>query len=195
MRVKTKELIFQGALKAFADKGYNETTMEQIAEICGVAKGTLYYNFKTKEDLYVFVMESGVQRFIEKIKDFIEIVEPVEFRTRMMRLVEAHLDFFQNETDFCRLLLSKGWGTQERHYTIRHVLQSYFEVLESELETARKLGKVPSIMDIRTTASSIFGMLAFTAMRSIIHGQTLDDPSIRYSLQSLVLHALGIFEE
>ncbi|WCK54599.1 TetR/AcrR family transcriptional regulator [Aneurinibacillus sp. Ricciae_BoGa-3] len=195
MRAKTKELIFQGALKAFAEKGYNETTMDQISELCGVAKGTLYYNFKTKEDLYIFVMESGVERFIEKIRDFVEVIRPDDFRQRVIRLIEAHLEFFQTETDFCRLLLSKAWGTQERHYTIRHVLQKYFEFLESQLQTAKDAGKLPSIIDIRTTASSFFGMLAFTTMRTIAYGQSLDEPAVRYSVQSLALHALGIFEE
>jgi TetR/AcrR family transcriptional regulator len=195
MRVKTKELIFQGALKAFAEKGFNETTMEQIAELCGVAKGTLYYNFKTKEDLYVFVMESGVQNFMRMIQDYVEVVNPDDFRQRAIRLIEAHLDFFQNETDFCRLLLSKGWGTQERHYTIRHVLQRYFELLEAELQTARNKGKLPSSVDIQTTASSFFGMIGFSAMRAIIHEQSLDRAELRYSLQSLALHMMGIFDE
>ncbi|WP_047153800.1 TetR/AcrR family transcriptional regulator [Aneurinibacillus tyrosinisolvens] len=195
MRVKTKELIFQGALKAFAEKGFNETTMEQIAELCGVAKGTLYYNFKTKEDLYVFVMESGVQNFMRMIQDYVEVVNPDDFRQRAIRLIEAHLDFFQNETDFCRLLLSKGWGTQERHYTIRHVLQKYFELLEAELQTAKDKGKLPSTVDIPTTASSFFGMIGFSAMRAIIHNQSLDHAELRYSLQSLALHMMGIFDE
>jgi TetR/AcrR family transcriptional regulator len=195
MRIKTKELIFQGALKAFAEKGFNETTMEQIAEICGVAKGTLYYNFKTKEELYIFVMESGVQNFITMIQDYIDVVSENNFRQRMIRLTEAHLDFFQNEQDFCRLLLSRSWGTQERHHTIRHVMQKYFALLENEIQNAKKQEKVPSTLDCKVVASSLFGMIGFTAMRTIIHEESLDNPAMRYSLQNLVLHMLGIFEE
>jgi TetR/AcrR family transcriptional regulator len=195
MRAKTKELIFQGALKAFAEKGFNETTMEQIAEICGVAKGTLYYNFKTKEDLYIFVMESGVQNFRSMIQDYVDTVNEDNFRQRVIRLIEAHLDFFQNEQAFCRLLLSRSWGTQERHHTIRHVLQKYFTLLEQELQTAKHKGKLPSNVDSKAMASSFFGMIGFTAMRAIIHGESLDNPVLRYSLQSLALHMLGIFDE
>ncbi|AMA71400.1 MULTISPECIES: TetR/AcrR family transcriptional regulator [Aneurinibacillus] len=195
MRAKTKELIFQGALKAFAEKGFNETTMEQIAEICGVAKGTLYYNFKTKEDLYIFVMESGVQNFIGMIHDYVDVVNKNDFRQRVIRLIEAHLDFFQNEQDFCRLLLSRSWGTQERHHTIRYVLQEYFVLLEQELQTAKEKGKLPSNIEVNAVASSFFGMIGFTAMRTIIHEGTLDNPGLRYSLQNLALHMLGIFEE
>ncbi|WP_286885293.1 TetR/AcrR family transcriptional regulator [Aneurinibacillus sp. UBA3580] len=195
MRAKTKTLIFQGALKAFAEKGFNETTMEQIAEICGVAKGTLYYNFKTKEDLYIFVMESGVQNFITMIQDYIDVVSEDNFRQRIIRLVAAHFDFFQNEQDFCRLLLSRSWGTQERHHTIRHVLQKYFVLLEQELQAAKDRGKLPHHMDVAVIASSLFGMIGFTAMRTISHEESLDNPTLRYNLQSLVLHMLGIFEE
>ncbi|GEN36568.1 TetR/AcrR family transcriptional regulator [Aneurinibacillus danicus] len=195
MRAKTKTLIFQGALKAFAEKGFNETTMEQIAEICGVAKGTLYYNFKTKEDLYIFVMESGVQNFITMIQDYIDVVSEDNFRQRIIRLVAAHFDFFQNEQDFCRLLLSRSWGTHERHHTIRHVLQKYFVLLEQELQAAKDRGKLPHHMDVAVIASSLFGMIGFTAMRTISHEESLDNPTLRYNLQSLVLHMLGIFEE
>ncbi|MFT9850230.1 TetR/AcrR family transcriptional regulator [Aneurinibacillus sp. REN35] len=195
MRAKTKELIFQGALKAFANKGFNETTMEQIAEICGVAKGTLYYNFKTKEDLYIFVMESGVQNFTTMIQDYIDVVPKEDFRERVIRLIEAHLDFFQNEQDFCRMLLSRSWGTQDRHHTIRHVLQRYFVLLENEIQAAKDNGQLPAELDVRVVASSLFGMIGFTAMRAIIHEESIDAPALRYSLQNLVLHMLGIFEE
>lgn len=195
MRAKTKELIFQGALKAFASKGFNETTMEQIAEICGVAKGTLYYNFKTKEDLYIFVMESGVQNFTMLIQDYIDVVPKDDFRTRVIRLIEAHLDFFQNEQDFCRMLLSRSWGTQDRHHTIRHVLQRYFVLLEHEMQAAKDSGQISAEFDVKVVSSSLFGMIGFTAMRAIIHEQSLDTPALRHSLQNLALHMLGIFEE
>lgn len=195
MRQKTKELIFEGALQSFAERGYNETTMDQIAEACGVAKGTLYYNFKTKEELYIFVIESGVDRFIQMINNYIEGTDTDQFRARIIRLIEAHLDFFQKETAFCRLLLSKVWGAEERQFTIRHILQNYFKFLEGEVEVAKEKGMIPPGIDSQTAASSFFGTVGFTAMRSLILGRSLDDPSIRYTIQNLVLHSLGIYQE
>lgn len=195
MRQKTKELIFEGALRSFAEKGYNETTMEQIAIACGVAKGTLYYNFKTKEELYIFVIESGVERFIAMIKDYTESSGHNHFRQRIIRLIEAHLEFFQKEAAFCRLLLSKVWGVEERQFTIRHVLQGYFQLLESEVDLAKEKGIIPQRIDSQIAASSFFGTVGFTAMRSIILGRSLDDPALRYTLQTLILQSLGIYEE
>jgi len=195
MRQKTKELIFQGALRSFAEKGYNETTMEQIAEACGVAKGTLYYNFKTKEELYIFVLETGVERFITMIKDYIESSDHTYFRERMIRLIHAHLDFFQKETSFCRLLLSKVWGVEERQHTIRHVLQDYFKLLEKEVDLAKEKGVIPQGIDSKVAASCFFGVVGFSSMRNIILGRSLDDPSFRYTIQLLILQSLGIYDE
>lgn len=156
MRQKTKELIFEGALRSFAEKGYNETTMEQIAIASGVAKGTLYYNFKTKEELYIFVIESGVEGFISMIKDYIESSDHNHFRQRIIRLIEAHLDFFQREASFCRLLLSKVWGVEERQFTIRHILQGYFLLLEDEVDLAKEKGIISQNIDSQIAASVFF---------------------------------------
>jgi AcrR family transcriptional regulator len=195
MRQKTKELIFEGALRSFAEKGYNETTMEQIAIACGVAKGTLYYNFKTKEELYIFVIESGIERFMNMIKDYIESSDHNYFRQRIIRLIEAHMEFFQKETAFCQLLLSKVWGVEERQFTIRHVLQRYFQLLENEVDLAKEKGLIPQSIDSQVAASSFFGTVGFTAMRSIILGRSLDEPTLRFTIQTLVLQSLGIYEE
>jgi AcrR family transcriptional regulator len=46
---KTKNTIFEAAIKVFSSNGYNGATMDDIALNAGVAKGTLYYHFKSKK--------------------------------------------------------------------------------------------------------------------------------------------------
>jgi len=48
-----KEEILRAATPVFAEKGYHETSMEEIAEASGVAKGTLYLYYKSKADLFI----------------------------------------------------------------------------------------------------------------------------------------------
>ncbi len=47
----TKDRILDAALIEFGEQGYFKTTMDHLAEKAGVAKGTLYWNFKNKESL------------------------------------------------------------------------------------------------------------------------------------------------
>ncbi|MEW6185630.1 MAG: TetR/AcrR family transcriptional regulator [Thermodesulfobacteriota bacterium] len=52
-----KEVILQAASRLFSDKGFNETSISEISEITGVAEGTIFYHFKSKEGLFLAILE------------------------------------------------------------------------------------------------------------------------------------------
>ena len=54
---KTKRKIFETSMKLFAEKGYDATSIEEITATVGVAKGTLYYHFSSKEEIFNFLRE------------------------------------------------------------------------------------------------------------------------------------------
>ena len=53
---KTKRKIFETSMRLFAEKGYDATSIEDITETVGVAKGTLYYHFTSKEEIFDFLI-------------------------------------------------------------------------------------------------------------------------------------------
>ena len=58
---KTKRKIFETSMQLFAEKGYDATSVEEITATVGVAKGTLYYHFSSKEEIFKFLVEEGVK--------------------------------------------------------------------------------------------------------------------------------------
>ena len=58
---KTKRKIFETSMRLFAEKGYDATSIEDITETVGVAKGTLYYHFTSKEEIFDFLIEEGIK--------------------------------------------------------------------------------------------------------------------------------------
>ena len=58
---KTKRKIFETSMQLFAQKGYDATSVEEITATVGVAKGTLYYHFSSKEEIFQFLIEEGVK--------------------------------------------------------------------------------------------------------------------------------------
>jgi AcrR family transcriptional regulator len=56
------------AAQEFSEKGYAETTLEDIARRCGVTKGLIYYYFRSKEDIYFELMATVIRRAIERVK-------------------------------------------------------------------------------------------------------------------------------
>ncbi|CAH8244181.1 TetR/AcrR family transcriptional regulator [Paenibacillus melissococcoides] len=66
-----KEKIVQSAIRLFTEKGYQATSIQDIADDCSIAKGSLYKHFASKEDLYIHILELRQQNMmdaVEKIK-------------------------------------------------------------------------------------------------------------------------------
>lgn len=62
-----RERLLRAAARLFAELGYNQTDMAQLADRAGVAKGSLYNYFQSKEDLYIHVCEDGIRRSREAV--------------------------------------------------------------------------------------------------------------------------------
>lgn len=65
----TKQAILAAALELGALHGISGTTMEEVAEKAGVAKGSVYYNFASKDKLFGELLTSGVGTLAETLKD------------------------------------------------------------------------------------------------------------------------------
>jgi AcrR family transcriptional regulator len=62
-----RERLLREAAGLFAERGYNQTDMAQLARRAGIAKGSIYNYFESKEDLYLYVCRDGMQRSREAI--------------------------------------------------------------------------------------------------------------------------------
>lgn len=63
-----QEAILQAARQVFLAKGLDQATIEEIAEIAELSKGTIYLYFSSKEELYISVLSQGLTELIEKFR-------------------------------------------------------------------------------------------------------------------------------
>ena len=63
-RQEREELILQAAEEVLAEKGYYETSVDEIAARVGIAKGTVYLHFPGKEDLVIAILERNAQALV-----------------------------------------------------------------------------------------------------------------------------------
>ena len=85
-----KQIILKAAAVLFAHKGYTETAMAELARLAGVAEGTLFYHFKTKEDLFTAVLGTVKDGILE---DFDSYMSQCRFENGM-EMVEQVVAFF-----------------------------------------------------------------------------------------------------
>ena len=70
-REARKQRILKGALEVFKLNGLEGATMDQIAQQSGFGKATLYYYFKSKEDVFSAILEDGWKNIWESLEPII----------------------------------------------------------------------------------------------------------------------------
>ncbi|GAB6281512.1 MAG: TetR/AcrR family transcriptional regulator [Ignavibacterium sp.] len=82
MTTDTKELILITSQKLFARFGLNKTTVDEIAKIAHVAKGTIYHYFKSKEELFMEVIEKEAILLQNEIRNSIDAAKSPQEKLR-----------------------------------------------------------------------------------------------------------------
>lgn len=104
--------ILQAALAEFSERGYHASTIDSIADRAGIAKGTVYRYFKTKEALFLALKEDTMSEFVELARrdlsgedDILVIIE---------RVIRMYLSFFENNSAFFKVIIQehKEFGTE-----------------------------------------------------------------------------------
>ncbi|WP_438348671.1 TetR/AcrR family transcriptional regulator [Paenibacillus sp. FA6] len=88
-----KQKILDSAMRFFLDKGYIATSIQNIADDCGVAKGSLYNFFNSKEDLFIEVLMLQQRRMSERIQ-IIRADHTLSLREIFIRETECQIEFF-----------------------------------------------------------------------------------------------------
>ncbi|MGA8944253.1 MAG: TetR/AcrR family transcriptional regulator, partial [Thermoactinomyces sp.] len=185
------DVIFQAAIKVFADSGFDQAKMDDIAKEAGVAKGTIYYHFKSKEDLFVGLMNEGVQKLIDFAKRNISMYDsPTE---QMQALVESHVLFYVENGMLAKLLLSEAFGTKSRQYQFRIKIHEYLRLIEEILLRGTEKGEF-KVKHVPEAASAFFGAASVVVLQKLYNleesePQEIDEavPQMIGSLQHIVM--------
>src|SRR5262245_30296963 len=97
LEFRTSEIL-EAARAVFADRGFNNATMDEIAVVAGVAKGTLYLYFPSKRDLFIAALRQGVVELNERARREIEAAATTAERVRAF--MAARLRYCAENRDF-----------------------------------------------------------------------------------------------
>ena len=118
--------VLSAARRLFARKGYQRSTMVEIAAAAELALGTLYQLFPSKEAILCRLLEEYMDGLIARVRD--AIAETSDARRQLESVVRTQLAFSQDNADVLRLYLS-GWIGYE--FTVR---QQFGERIDTKYE-------------------------------------------------------------
>ncbi|WP_069811804.1 TetR/AcrR family transcriptional regulator [Streptomyces sp. TP-A0874] len=166
-RRTTQERLYEAAVTLFAEKGFSATTVEEIAERAGVAKGTVYYNFGSKTELFEELLRHGVGQLTTGLRKAAEETT-VRGGSRVEALdamVRAGLGFMDRYPSFTQLYVAELWRTNRAwQSTLLVVREQAVAVVREVLREAVESGELGEEVDEELTAAALVGMVLVAAL-------------------------------
>lgn len=165
--------------------------MDEIAANAGLAKGTLYYHFVSKEEIFNFIVEEGLKILQEQVVEVQKKDEdPIVKLTEICRI---QLSFLYGYTDFFKVVMSQLWGHEKRQDDLRQGIRLYIKEIEINIKEAMIEGKIKD-GDVELMAYEFFGTLCSAAIYESINIDKINLEEIIESTIKFSLRGLGIEE-
>jgi AcrR family transcriptional regulator len=158
-RTAKQKKILTAAATVFSKHGFHQTRVDEIAELAGVAKGTLYYNFSSKSKLFSAMVTEGIDEIIEKIREQLADSD-MPFAQHFRKLIECNVTLYLQYSDLARIVFNEitvGIDDDILH-DIQTAQARYIDCVAEQLEDGRRTGHIKDV-NLRLAAVAIVGML------------------------------------
>jgi len=166
-RGEREALILQVAEEVLMEKGYYETSIDEIAARVGIAKGTVYLHFPSKEDLVIAIFERDMQQLLQYIDSTMSSALTARGK------LEAIFDLMHGGiiSKRMQLLYSISNGAGLRHLLVekKGCLREIWDQLSARLNSLLEEGKAAGEFD-----SSLPTMVMLSAYYSLLSPKNYD---------------------
>ena len=162
--IPTRAKLFDAAAALIGEQGLHATTVDQIVERAGVAKGTVYYHFKSKDELFQALLVEGLKRLADALRA--EADSAASPSAALAGIVRAELANILRYEAFARLMMSQVWRADSLwgEEALRMLRDDIFAAIRLVIETGRSAGDFRADLDAEMAARVIFGMVAMAAL-------------------------------
>ena len=181
---KTKRKIFEITMDLFAKKGYEATSIEEITAVVGIAKGTFYYHFNSKEEIFNFIVEQGISLLINSVLIKTSKVQTMEEKLKALMLVQIKV--ISKYENFIRMIGSEMWGKGARNIHCREELYKYIDTIEGIIKEGIEKKELRN-GNSRIIATKIFGLLSDNLIHKIRDEKEIDFEELKSEYESIVL--------
>lgn len=172
---KTKRAIFNSGIMVFSRYGYDGATVDEVAINAGVAKGTLYYHFKGKEDLFNFIIKEGINFIKEAVEEaLVDVKDPIE---KIKISAKVQLKYVYENKDLFRVIMSQLWGIENRHKEMREQVKTLINLTTVGFDEVINANNSKGL-DSEILGYSFIGILFSSALYEIINEGDYDHDEI-----------------
>lgn len=160
------DTILDAAKNAFSEKGFEATSVADIARSAQISDGLVYRYFRNKRELLYEVLRKFYERILLDLET--QVFKHDAFSARLEALIRRHLEVFVSDTDLCRLFISEvRTASDYEGSSIQELNRLYTSVLIRIVKDAVKTGEVRPDVNPKLLRDVIFGAIEHLAWRHV----------------------------
>lgn len=161
-QTRRRREIFDAAVHLFLEKGFNETSMREIAEAAGAGKSTLYDYFSSKDEILLSVVEEELNNLTRHAQAIAR--EPIATQEKLRQVIFAYMDYLvANEAFYMKLSLEVQRMAQISQVRIQQARHMYQDVIQGLIETGIQEGS------LRQTDPLLASRILLTALSPAVY--------------------------
>ncbi len=189
-RAEKREKILKAAVRIFAEKGFYNTRIAEIARDAGVADGTIYLYFKNKDDILITVFEESVADILVSFRKKLQDLDnPVD---KLKAFIRLHLNIVKTDPDLASVLQLELRQSNKfiKEYT-GHSFTDYLNFIREIIEEGQHKKVFRDDLQISLIKRVLFGALdEISTYRVMQRDREFDVESNVEQLSALFLHGL-----
>jgi len=179
-----REQILDAAARAYTDKGVWSATMSDVADEAGVAKGTIYLYFDSKEKLLAGLQDRYTQEIVQRSRDLLEGDTSGSGIERFDRFLEDMIDYYVERRDLHRALFHAAAVSEAES------LHQMGELLKDFVQRGVEEGQF-AVTDVGFTSDFLLGGL-HGALVPVLHEPNPDRSRFLVPARDLVRKVLSV---
>jgi TetR/AcrR family transcriptional regulator, fatty acid metabolism regulator protein len=150
--------IVDAAIRVFARTGYYNSRVSDIAREAGIASGTIYLYFKTKDDILVTVFREKMAEWVAFARR--EIAAELGPEAKVRRLVALHFDVLERDPDLAEVVqVELRQGHKFFRGASAHEVSAYFDLIGSVLREGVAAGRFRQDLPVKIAIKVLFGAM------------------------------------
>jgi TetR/AcrR family transcriptional regulator, fatty acid metabolism regulator protein len=186
-----RDAILKAAVKVFAQHGYFQSQVADVARVAGVAAGTVYLYFRSKDDLLVSIFERVMSEAIAEGRAALAgIADPIE---RLRRIAHLHLDRLSRDRDLAivfQVELRQTTKFMERFSNT--LLRDYLGILRDVIADGQAAGVVRRGINPTLAAKMLFGALDEMATNWMLSHRRSSLDGVADAVVDVFVHGVGV---
>lgn len=165
-QARRRHEIFHQAVKVFLKKGFNETSMQEIATVAGLGKSTLYDYFQTKDDILIYFFEDQLNDMTTEAQRI--AMQNATADVRLRKIMEAYIKSLQaNKSLFLKLSIESQRLKLDSQNQIQQKRYAYQDMVRALIDEGIREGV------FRKVNSLLAARLLISGMAPVVYGSRL----------------------